>query len=186
MESDILNNASKTALIKVCEFQNNQKWKLIYKGSVDGFSPKDFHKRCDSVEKTITILKSSSGNIFGGYTDKAWSSSEGYVEDNNAFLFNLVNSNYQPLRIKCVDPKHAIFNHKNFGPKFGKSRRGKTDLSVLRYENLRGISYMGESYKVPGLNSKKKDEMILLRSYLAGSDRFTIEAIEIYCKLNQN
>jgi hypothetical protein len=31
-------------------------WKLIYKGSKDGFSANSFHKKCDSVSNTMTIM----------------------------------------------------------------------------------------------------------------------------------
>ena len=185
MESDILNNKLKTFLTEVCGFSKDQKWKLVYKGSIDGFCPTDFHSKCDSIEKTITIIESHKNHIFGGYTDKAWSSVEGYVNDSNALLFNLVNSSYQPLKIKCSDPEHAIFNIANSGPIFGKGSKGKADLCIKLHSKtiLLSFSNLGGSYKVPGLDSTKSQEAILLRSYLAGSEQFTIKNIEVYCKI---
>ncbi len=169
---------------QVCGFSDDQKWKLIYKGSVDGFSPKDFHVRCDSIEKTITIIKSKAGHVFGGYTDKAWSSKPGYINDSNAFLFNLVNNSYHTLKMKCSDPDHAISNDPNYGPRFGKSRNGKTDLCIkLDSTNTLVSSDLGGSYKVPGLDCDKSEEATVLRSYLAGSEQSKITDIEVFCKI---
>ena len=160
MGSDILKRKLKTFLTEVCDFTKDQKWKLIYKGSIDGFSPTNFHSRCDLIEKTITIIESRSGQIFGGYTDKAWSSVEGYVNDYNAFLFELVNCINQPLKIKSCDPKHAIFNDANSGPIFGKTKKGKADLSVKLHSNS-----------------------LFFRSFSAGSSTFNINDIEVFCKI---
>jgi len=171
-------------LKKLCSFSDDQKWKLIYKGSLDGFSSKDFHSRCDSIEKTITIIKSNAGHIFGGYTDKAWSSKPGYIYDSNAFLFNLVNNSYQSLKIKCSDPEHAILNDLNYGPRFGKARKGTIDLWIkLDSTKTKASSNLGGSYKVPGLNRARPEEASVLRSYLAGSEQSKIIDIEVFCKI---
>jgi hypothetical protein len=49
-----------------------------YQGSRDGFKIAEFHKRCDDDKCTLTIILSTKGNILGGYTPLAWSSSGGY------------------------------------------------------------------------------------------------------------
>jgi len=51
----------------------DQKWNLIYKGSKDGFKSRDFHSKCNNKPNTLVIIKSSNGNVFGGYTEKSWS-----------------------------------------------------------------------------------------------------------------
>ena len=135
-------------MTEVCGFSKDQKWKLVYKGSIDGFCPTDFHSKCDSIEKTITIIESDENHILGGYTDKAWSSKEEYINDPDAFLFNLVNSSYQPLKIKCSDSEHAIFNNADNDPIFGKGSKGKADLSIrLHFKTiLLSFSNLGGSY----------------------------------------
>ena len=45
--------------------------KLLFRGSENGFSSNEFHKRCDNKGATITIVKSNN-HIFGGYTDIPW------------------------------------------------------------------------------------------------------------------
>lgn len=46
--------------------------KLIYRGSRDGFLDLNFHYRCDNRGKTLILIKSFNGEIFGGYTDIPW------------------------------------------------------------------------------------------------------------------
>ena len=48
------------------------RWKLIYSGCRDGWTAPDFHRCCDGKSPTITSVKTTSGYIFGGYTDQAW------------------------------------------------------------------------------------------------------------------
>jgi hypothetical protein len=63
-----------TKLINLCEFSRHQKWQCIYQASSDRFSSSNFHERCDGIRATLTIVKTTNGNIFGGYTDKPWNS----------------------------------------------------------------------------------------------------------------
>jgi len=45
------------------------KLKLLYRGSKDGFDAKQFHSKCDDQGCTLTIIKTTSGHIIGGYTN---------------------------------------------------------------------------------------------------------------------
>lgn len=118
-------------LIKLCDFDYNLNWKLIYRGSDHGFASERFHEKCDGVAKSLTIIKCSNDFIFGGYTDAKWSSESEFVEDTNAFLFSLVNCMKKPRKIKCSKPKYAIYSHKQFGPCFGSS-----ELTINSHSNL--------------------------------------------------
>jgi len=59
-------------LLELCKFPIEQKWELIYKGSRDGFENSDFHAKCDGKLNTLTVIRTESGNIFGGFTKKEW------------------------------------------------------------------------------------------------------------------
>ena len=48
-------------------------WRLLFRASRDGFVPSAFHFKCDNKGPTITIV-TSGGNIFGGFTENAWTS----------------------------------------------------------------------------------------------------------------
>jgi hypothetical protein len=70
LNSSILSDLKEiNELMTLCEFPVDQKWRLIYKGSEDGFKASDFHSKCDNKPNTLVVIKSSNGNVFGGYTD---------------------------------------------------------------------------------------------------------------------
>jgi hypothetical protein len=66
---------------------------LLYRGSRDGFGAADFHAKCDDKGDTVTIVKSTEGYIFGGYSDQSWKSNgyDCYKSSSCAFLFSIVN-----------------------------------------------------------------------------------------------
>ena len=49
------------------------KWRLLFRASRDGFAASTFHSKCDNKGPTVTVVKSGA-NIFGGFTEKPWTS----------------------------------------------------------------------------------------------------------------
>jgi hypothetical protein len=43
-------------------------WKLLYRNSVDGLGTQTFHSKCDNHTNTITIILTTDGFVFGGFT----------------------------------------------------------------------------------------------------------------------
>lgn len=76
---------------------NLSKFDLVYQASKDGFHSNEFHSHCDGIAHTLTVIKATSGNIFGGYTEQPWSSNGCYVDDKKAFIFSLVNKERKPF-----------------------------------------------------------------------------------------
>ncbi len=73
---------------------------LLYKASIDGFSPSSFHFKVDGKSSTLSIIKSDKNNIFGGYISIPWASSGIWQSDSNSFLFSLVNpQNIAPFKV---------------------------------------------------------------------------------------
>ena len=72
--SNILNGNIDLAL-QLTQWVEDEKfgWQLCYRASDDGWRAEDFHRKCDDVGPTVTLVKCES-NIFGGYTDKSWKS----------------------------------------------------------------------------------------------------------------
>ena len=64
-------------LINLCELSVDKKWELKYRASRDGFKASDFHSHCDGIENTLAIIKATSGNIFGGFSEQKWHSRGG-------------------------------------------------------------------------------------------------------------
>jgi hypothetical protein len=56
----------------MCKFNKNTNFKLIYKGTIDGFQAQDFHYKCDFVTNTLTLIETSNNRVFGGYTSRNW------------------------------------------------------------------------------------------------------------------
>jgi hypothetical protein len=165
-------------LINLCEFSPNDKWSLLYRGTRDGFGSKAFHSKCDGHSKTLTILKAKgSGFIFGGFTSVEWDSSSRRKSDPNAFIFSLINKDNQPVKMKIDPNQHewAICCHSICGPTFGVS-----DICIVNNANttIESYSNLGFTYKHPqyafGTNEAS--------TFLAGSDQFKLDEIEVYQK----
>ena len=56
----------------------NYSWELLYRASEHGYTSKSFHECCDGKRPTLIVIKSSEGWIFGGYTNRYWSSDSIY------------------------------------------------------------------------------------------------------------
>ena len=156
----------------------------------------NFHQKCDHFEKTLVVIKSTSGNIFGGFTSKPWNSisdfansdlaNYGYVSDASAFIFSLVNKNNKPFKTVNSCNK-GIFCDKDNGPSFGYGN----------LEGIRNITYMNPFYDLKicsdsnmnqtsnsnfGYGFKNPDylEETEAKAFLAGSYNFQNVEIEVF------
>ena len=154
-DSKILNEQLMADLLRLCQFSDGQKFKLLYRGSRDGFAASDFHSKCDNISKTVTVVKSRNGNIFGGYTDQCWDLSNSFKIDNNAFIYSLVNLNNSPIKIACSHGQNAIYCAPDSGPTFGSGE----DLYISSNSNLNESSYsrLSNSYVHPGFNEQSPE-----------------------------
>ena len=136
---DIIKNEEDNKLI--CEWiDKNQKFKfkLLYKGTLDGDTIQIFHKNCDGQGKTISIIQSTDNQIFGGYTEKSWDiNNKSDIPDPNSFLFNLnLKKKYPVSNNKGISNKsgficdfgyssfHELWIEDNFFSKGGKCDNG--------------------------------------------------------------
>jgi hypothetical protein len=127
------------------EITDNMKYlyefKLILRGSRDGFSPSEFHKICDNQPHTITIIKvKDSDEILGGYNPIVWKSNDRYSTTKDSFIFSFKNKenidNFILSRISIDDEECAILNSPSRGPSFG------GDLELLH----NGKGYCSQEY----------------------------------------
>ena len=104
--------------------------KLLYSGKKDGMDAASFHKKCDGKEPTVTFLKVKSqanpSEVFtiGGFADKAWHSTGGYIASKDSFLFSVTKKVKCPLR--PGSESQALIGNATYGPIFGPS-----DLHVM-------------------------------------------------------
>jgi len=146
---------------------------LLYRGTRDGFDGEIFHTKCDGVENTLTIIKSEHDNIFGGFTEKAWeSSNEERYADPKSFIFSLVNKENKPFIAMDTNDACAIECDPSCGPIFG--------INDIYIDFVQNCADFGFSYKHPDYeyNSEKA------RSILAGSKEFQTVEIEVFVATN--
>ncbi|CAB4403738.1 unnamed protein product [Rhizophagus irregularis] len=117
--------------------KNSYEFKLILRGSRDGFSSSKFHEICDNKSHTISIIKVKDSNeILGGYNPNTWKSdySVSVTKDSFIFSFNKENiDNYTLSRV--INKYYAINNCADYGPLFGEG-----DLTLC------GNNFFNESY----------------------------------------
>jgi hypothetical protein len=154
------------------EFEKNT-WKLLYRGSRDGFKASNFHGECDNQSNTLTLIETTKGFIFGGFTPIPWDSSSGYKADNSqkSFLFTLKNPNkIFPRKFQLSNASSAIWSSSSYGPIFG----GGHDICLYdnfntgtnHYSNL-GSGYVNDT----GIDGKQ---------VLTGEYNFTVKEIEVF------
>ena len=123
IDSVIINNKEDIAQLKEWIGKRmDYTFKLLYRGSRDGFNPSIFHSKVDHRKYTLSLIQSKSGNVFGGYTSETWDTSSSlggdgcFKYDDTAFIFNL--DHY--IRFKINDPENAIYAHPQYYLVFGK------------------------------------------------------------------
>jgi hypothetical protein len=170
IDSLILTVTEKNSLTEI--MNNLVEVNLIYRASRDGFEASSFHSKCDNISNTVTIIKTTSDSVFGGFTSASWSSYNGY--DANAFIFSLRRSgSANKERLKVTNPDYALFSDNSYGPTFG------SDIYVTDYSNQNNYSYsyLGSSYQLPNNLTYVSEES---NSYLAGSFQWQTTEIEVY------
>ena len=177
IHSSILSQLEFINLLKLCNFDLNFKWKQIYKASKDGFSATNFHAKCDGQSKTLTIIRSASGYVFGGYTTKHWYQIGNYVNDPEAFIFSLINSKKTPIKFDCKSPQHAMYCRADYGPTFGGGHcihiSDNSNLNQNSYSNFNETYYKNDQMKLI-------DGSVEAQSFIAGSRKFPTTDIEIF------
>ena len=90
---------------------------LLYRASQNNFSAFQFHKICDNIPETITLIETEYGKIIGGYTPLAWNSSKKHWaadKSMGSFIFSLdlkekFTLNLAQFAIACNPEKGPIF-----------------------------------------------------------------------------
>ena len=178
MDSVIIDDNDKVVkLKKLCDFESNTKWKLLYRASLDGFSAGNFHSKCDNKQNTLTIIKTTENYVFGGYTSAAWNQQYSYNSDSSAFIFSLVNKENTPLKMDIKPNNHgeAMYSHSSYGPTFGGHDFQISDSSN---NNENSFSNLGHSYKFDKFTHGSNEA----KNFLAGSYNFQVAEIEVFQK----
>jgi hypothetical protein len=147
--------------------------RLLYRGSRDGFEAATFHNRCDGHRNTVSLISSTNGSIFGGYTPIAWSSSGYYVSDMSmeSFIFTIKNPHNLPAQIfKQKEGVKAAYHYASYGPTFG----GGHDLGVN--DQCRNSDSCWSNFGTTYTN----ETGIAGKEVLTGANKFTVAEIEVF------
>ena len=132
---------------------------LIFKASIDGYESDYFHRKCDGKMNTLTIIRTITGKIFGGFTNAKWDETSQFKPGSSGFIFSLDNREIYYNK----NSKQNIWCSKTRGPTFGYN-----DFVILS-NGKEGRDNSGRSYET------------FNKTYaLAGEREFLIEDYEVY------
>lgn len=125
-----------------------QKWRLLYRGTRDGFHAANWHSKVDLQGPTISLVKV--GNyIFGGYTPLPWNTSGADQFDDDSWIFSLKNAydnnQYKFNKIpQSVKKMRSVYHASGYGLWFGAN-------DILIYSNANSNTSsnacLGKSYE---------------------------------------
>jgi hypothetical protein len=138
----VTENTQRFDLFTLVELKHLENLELLWRGSRDGFDGPKFHSKCDGKPNTLTVIKATTGYIFGGYTSVAWSSINAFKLDNTAFLYSFTNPANHPSLMRINTPfTNAVHHHPSYGPRFGTL----PDLFIDNSSNKNKGSYISPS-----------------------------------------
>ena len=115
-------------------------FKLLLRGSRDGFTPKKFHNLCDNKHNTVTFIKvSETEEILGGYNPIIWSSSNTYGKTKDSFIFSFKHKNnpFKGVIISNIENTDGAINNRNIhGPYFGSDIIIRASNESIDYDTI--------------------------------------------------
>ncbi|KAG9284219.1 hypothetical protein G9A89_002028 [Geosiphon pyriformis] len=102
------------------EDQFGNDFKLLLRGSRDGFTQADFHRLCDDKGATISVIKvKGTGQIIGGYNPQSWHSMNKWLEGKGSFIFSLGDGKAGNAILSKFFAGYGPYGGSNQGPYFG-------------------------------------------------------------------
>jgi hypothetical protein len=137
--------------------------RLLYRGTRDGFSSADFHRHCDRQGGTLTLIRSHTGAVFGGYTRIPWDSKSGHKTDKFS-VHSEKPARYDTDAVSTQFSAHGIMGHRLVGT-IPTLRTSASETSGHCYQ-------FGNTYQNnPGLPGK---------TFLTGVSEFLVAEIEVF------
>ncbi|XP_052285298.1 interferon-induced protein 44-like [Dreissena polymorpha] len=111
---------------------------MLYKISRDGCNSQTFHQKCDKQGPTVTLLYNQQDSVYGGFVSVSWNSNGNYIQDTNAFLFQLKYSGTdKSTKFSIMDAKCSTYGSFNYGPTFG----GGHDFKTFKHTINSSVGY---------------------------------------------
>jgi len=100
------------------EWLPDKEFILLYKADRDGFGPLDFHRACDGKGATLSVITTTEGYVFGGYTPDSWVTLA-WTNNTNTFAFSLRNQHGISKKRYFSNGSYSTHTSPNIGPHFG-------------------------------------------------------------------
>ena len=172
--STLMNTEDKHVLLSWLSVKVN--WRLIYKASRDGFKAADFHRCGDNKGETISVIHTTEGYLFGGYTDVPWTSASGAWRPSlESFLFAFRSSalGNTPVKAIIVNSSNGVFHQSSFCCTFG----GGYNIHISDSSNTTSSSSSnwsdGQHYSYPPGVTSNND-------WLIGQQNFQTQDVEVF------
>jgi hypothetical protein len=162
-----------------------KRFNLLWRGSRDGFTAKEFHLRCDGRANTLTLISDTDGNIFGGFTPVEWESPASWFGNSvrlrkpkgdsslRSFLFTLKNPHSVPPR------KFALKEEKENSAIYCSSTCCAAFVDIYVFDNCNANR---DSYTRIGTrcsNSAYANDTAF-EDFLTGAGEVTVKEIEVF------
>ena len=91
--------------------------KLIFSSEKEDDKASSFHKKCDNIAPTLTLIETKEGFRYGGFTTQSWESTETSIfkKDKSAFIFSLDTEK----KYEITNEEKSIQCSMYWGPYFG-------------------------------------------------------------------
>jgi hypothetical protein len=167
MDSKLVNKYADVNMIKKwIGASGNIKFKLLYRGTRDGFAQDKFQAKVKKIKPTLTLIKSNYDKIFGGFVeDQDWSNTSNYKATTKAFIFSVTNKKKYPL--KSGTSGNAIYTN-NYLPTFGSGH----DIYCATNGDQNNTNYSNFPNGYEGGSDTKES--------LVGAYNFTLKEIEVF------
>ena len=140
---------------------------LLFKATRDGQHCSKFHSKCDNKVQLLVFIKTTKGEIFGGYTEEGFRSRNSALKDNNAFVFSFSTKKIYNAKYN----EKVIYDHSGYGPYFNASGNGVIDINSNMLHDKSNTCTIKNSYF---------EGMTIDYELNNGQQCFYIQEIEIY------
>jgi len=166
LDSKIVKSYDDVSRIRKWITNGSARFKLLYRGTRDGFTTANFQKKCGTYKPTITIVKSNYDKVFGGFTDQDWSNTSNYKVSTNVFLFSVTNK--KKYALKANNSMYATYTNPGYLPTFG----GGFDFYCCEGCDKNTTSYCNFPYSYEANGDTKET--------FAGAYNFSVKEIEVF------
>ena len=169
IDSVIIKNEEQLKFLKqyIEKGKSNITMELLYRATKDGGSASIFHQKCDDISPTLTVIKTNTGKIFGGYTTQSWNGNGDYKKDSEAFCYDLCKAKIYRIKEGC----NAIYCSKDSISNFA----GKSWFFIYVGNNCLNSDSNSCPIKDSNYEGMEKDYEIN-----DGSKNFKINELEVY------